>query len=65
MAGVGILGIVVSKLRYKKKLCPIILLKVDKILEVDFYCAIPLSGLTVYLWVEGSEKSPLYAKEII
>ena len=49
MVNAGILGIILGKLRYKKKLCPIILLKVDKSLEVDFYCAILPFGLTVRL----------------
>ena len=36
----GILSIVIGKLCYRKKPYLIILFKVDKDLEVDFYCAI-------------------------
>ena len=65
MASAGILGIVVSELRYGKKLCLIILLKVDKSLEVGFHRTILPLSLTVCLWVEGGEESPLDAKEIV
>ena len=65
VAGAGILGIVVSKLRYGKKPCPIILLKVDKNLEIGFYCTILPLSLAVHLWVEGGGESLLDAKEII
>ena len=64
VAGAGILGIVVSKLRHGKKPCPIILLKVDKSLEVGFHRTILLCNLTVRLRVEDGEESPLDAKEI-
>ena len=40
MAGIGILDIIISKLPYEKKPCLIILLEVDKNLEVSFYHAI-------------------------
>ena len=65
MADASILGIIVNKLHYRKKLCSIILLKVDKGLEVDFYYSILSFGLIIYLWVEASRESPLDAKEII
>ena len=40
----GIFGVIVGKIYYGKKLCPIILLEVDEGLEVGFYCTIlPLS----------------------
>ena len=64
MANTGILGIIISKLRYGKKLCPIILLKVDKGLEIGFHCTILLLSLVIRLWVEGSRESLLDAKEI-
>ena len=64
VAGVGILGIVVSKLRYRKKLCPIILFKVDKGLEIGFHHTILLLNLAVCLQMEGGRESPLDAKEI-
>ena len=64
MAGAGILGIIVDKLRHEKKPCSIILLEVDKSSEVGFHCAILPFGLTVRLYVEGNGESPSYAKEI-
>ena len=64
MANAGILGIVVSKFRYGKNLCLVILLKVDEGLEVGFhYTILPLS-LAVRLQVEGGEKFLLDIKEI-
>ena len=64
VASAGILGIVVSELRHRKKLCPIILLKVDKGSKVGFHCTILPFGLTVRLWVEGGGESLLDTKEI-
>ena len=64
MANASILGIIIGKLHHRKKLCPIILLKVDKSLEVGFHYAILSFGLTIRLWIEGGGESPLNAKEI-
>ena len=64
VAGVGILGIVVSKLRHGKKSCPIILLKVDEGSEVGFHRTILPLSLAVRLRVEGGGESPLDAEEI-
>ena len=64
VAGTGIFGIIIGKFYYRKKPCSIILLKVDKSLEVDFhYNILPLS-LVIYLQVEGGRKFLLDAKEI-
>ena len=65
MANASILGIIISKLCNRKKLCSVILLKVDKNLEISFYYTILLFDLTVCLWVEGGRESPLNAEEII
>ena len=65
MAGADILGIIVDKLRYEKKLYPIILLEVKKSLKIDFYYTILPFGLIVCLWMEGNEESLLNAKEIV
>ena len=62
--GAGILGIVVSKFRHRKKPCPIILLKVNKSLEIGFYRTILPLSLAIYLRVEGGRESPLDAEEI-
>ena len=64
VAGAGILGIVVSKLRHGKKPCPIILLEVDEGSKVGFHRTILPFGLTVRLWVEGGGESPLDVEEI-
>ena len=64
MASIGILGVIVGKLRYGKKLCRIILLKVNKGSEVNFYHSILLFSLTVCLQVESGGESLLNAKEI-
>ena len=40
IADTDILGIIISKLCYKKKLCTIILFKVDKSLKFGFYYTI-------------------------
>ena len=55
MAGASVFGIVIGKLRHKKKPCPIILLKVDKGLEVNFHHIFLLLSLAVYLQVESGE----------
>ena len=49
VAGADILGIIVSKLCYRKKGCPIILFEVDKGLEIGFYCIILPFGLMIHL----------------
>ena len=54
LANASILGIIVGKFRHEKKLCPIILFKVNKSLKVDFYCIILPLNLAVYLWVKSS-----------
>ena len=64
VAGAGILGIIVSEFRHKKKLCPIILLEVDEGSEVSFYCTILPLSLAVRLRVKGGGEFPLDAKEI-
>ena len=64
MANVNIFGIIISKLRYEKKPCPVILLKVDKDLDVGFYHAILLFGLIVHLWVKDGGESSLNTKKI-
>ena len=64
MAGAAIFGIVASKFRYEKKPCPIILLKVDKGLEISFYYIILPLSLAVRLEVESGGESLLDAKEI-
>ena len=51
----GILDIILSKLYYKKKLCPIILFKFDKSLKKCFYYAILPLNLAIYMRIEGGK----------
>ena len=61
VVGTGIHNIIVGQFRYDKKLCPIILLEVDKNLEVNFYHTILPLSLAVYLQVKGNRESLLDA----
>ena len=64
MAGANILGIIIGKLCYEKKLCLIILLKVDKDLEISFYHNIMPLDLAIYLWIKGVREFFFDAQEI-
>ena len=64
IVGAGIFGIIVSEVCYRKKPCPIILLKVDKGLKIGFYHTILSFNLAVCLQVEDGRVSPFDAKEI-
>ena len=64
VAGAGILGVIISKLRHEKKPCPIILFEVDKSSKIGFNYTILPFGLTVRLWVKGGGESLLDVKEI-
>ena len=56
VADTGILGIIVSKLRHRNKLCPIILFEVDKSSKIGF-CHIILSfSLAGRLWIKDDRK---------
>ena len=65
VANAGILGVIVDILYHKNKPCSIILLEVNKGLEVSFYCAILLFGLTVRLWIEDGKEFLLDVKDIV
>ena len=64
VAGAGIFGIVVGKLHHGKKSYSIILLEVDKNLEVGFHRTILPFNLAVRLRIEGGGEFPLDAEEI-
>ena len=64
MVSIGILDIIINELRYGKKPCSIILLKIEKSLEVNFHCTILPFSLTVCLQVEGGRDFLLDIKEI-
>ena len=59
MASAGIPGVVVDKFYHKKKLCSIILLTVDKSLEIGFYRTILPFILTIRLRIESNDQPPL------
>ena len=65
MANASILSIVVSKLRHGKKSYPIILLKVDKSLEVGFHGTIMPLNLAIRLQVKDGGEFLLDAEEIV
>ena len=56
MASASILGIIIGKLYHTKKICSIILFKVDKNSKISLYYAILSLGLTVHLWVKSVGK---------
>ena len=64
MASIDIFGIIVNKLHNKKKLYLIILLEVDKNLEIGFYYTILPLNLAIYLWVENGGKFLFNVKKI-
>ena len=64
MATTSIFGIILGKLRHKKKPYLIILLKVNEGLKINFYHTILHFGLIVRLWIEGIGQFPLDAEEI-
>ena len=63
VAGASILGIIIGKLCHGKKPCPIILLEVDKNLEVGFHYTILPLNLAVCLQVESGGEFLLNAKK--
>ena len=64
MVSISILGVIIGKLRHEKKLCLIILLDVNKGLEVDFHHAILPFILSLCLWVKDDREFMLDTKEI-
>ena len=64
IVGISIFSVIISNLYYKKKLCPIILLKIDKNSEVGFYYTILPLSLAIYLYIKGGEKFLFDIKKI-
>ena len=60
----SIFGIIVNKLCYKKKLYLIILLKVNKNLEIGLYYIILSFNLAVHFWLKGNREVLLNVKKI-
>ena len=54
MAGAGIFGNIVGKLSHKKKLCQVILLKINKVLKINFYCTILPLSLAIHYLIKDS-----------
>ena len=61
VAGAGVFRIIIGKFSYRKESCPVVLLEVDKSLEVGFHRAVLPLGLAVSLRVEGGGESLLNA----
>ena len=57
MTGAGVFGVVIGKLCHRKKLCLVILLKIDKGLVVCFHCIILPFGFAIRLQVKVGEES--------
>ena len=64
MTGAYVLGIIVGKFSSQQELGLIILLKIEKDLEVRFYYAILSLSVTVSVRMERIEKPPFNAKKI-
>ena len=65
MASTYILSINISKLGRWQKPCPVILFKVNKNLEIKFYCTVLIFNPAIYLSIGCYEKSLFDSKEII
>ena len=65
MASTNICSVIVSKLHHNKKPYLIILLKIDKNLEINFYYIILPLNLAVYLQIESDKEFLFDIKEII
>ena len=65
MADTDIFSIVIGKFCHGKKLYLIILLEINKSLEVGFYYTILPFGFTVRLWLESGGEFLFNAKKIV
>lgn len=63
VVGASIFCIIIDQFNYWKEFCPIVLLKVDKDLEIDFHYTVLPFSLAVNLRVKGSKKSLLNVQE--
>ena len=64
MTGFCVFGIIINKLGHWEEPGPIVLLEIDKRLEVDFYNTVLSFALAVSLRMEGDEKPTLDIKEV-
>ena len=64
MSSASILGVIVGKIRHRKKSYPIFLLKIDKNSEINFYYTILSLSLEVYLQVKCGGELLVNAQKI-
>ena len=64
IANTNIFDIIIGKLCIKKKLCLIILFKVNKDPKLGIYYIILFFNLAVYLWINGNEEFLFNIKKI-
>ena len=64
VTGTSILGIIIGKFCYKKKLYPVIVFEIFKSLKINFYYTILPFDLTVCLWAKGNREFWFDTKEI-
>ena len=62
IANICIFDIIIIELSHWKKVCPVILLKINKSSKISFHCTILLFGLTIYLRIKGGKKPFLDTK---
>ena len=61
MVNVSIFDVIINELCHKKKLCLIILFKVDKESKASFYCTILSLTPAICLWIKDDGESLLDA----
>lgn len=64
MASICIFGIAVCKFCRRQEFCLVILLFVDKCLEIGFYCAVLPLILAIYLRLKGGREVLIDVEEI-
>lgn len=62
---ISVFGIIICKLSYWQKICLVILLAVDKSLEIDFCFAILIFSLIIRLKLESNTKLILNSKKVV
>ena len=65
MTSICIFGIIKNKFCYKKKLCIIILFKINKSFKINFYFIILLFSLAIYLKIKDNKKFLSNNKEVV
>ena len=65
IASINIFSIIINKFCYEKKLCLVILFKINKNLKKDFYYIILFFNLIIYLQIKDDKKFLFDAKKIV